>query len=654
MERKTVDAPLQTREASFSAPTASAETRSADLVWSTGASVRRYSFFRDEHYDEILSMDPAHIRMERLGGGSAPLLNSHSSAVLSDVLGVVRSATVVDGVGKATVEFSKRAEVEPIYQDVRDGIVRNVSIGYLVHKFERTPPKSEGEAARYVAVDWEPYEISLVPVPADAAAGMRAAARTNPCEILECRAAAAAGETHCEEAMSEVQETAADELPETNEDVTVTEEVEVPVERKLAAAPVSEFRKVAGALGFGADYALDAIERGLGIDDFRNEAINKRALESDKVTIRSNVAITRDESDTRRAAIENALMHRHNPRAVALDSGREYRGLTLMELARECVEQAGGRTRGMGRMEIAGAALGLTRDGGMHSGSDFPYILANVATKTLRAAYENAPQTFKPFTKQTNASDFKTVYRTQLGDAPSLDAVNEGGEFKRGTMSEARESYALSTYGKVIAISRQVIVNDDMAAFTRLPEMFGRAAADLESDTVWGVITANAAMNDSVALFHATHSNLAGSSAAISVASLGAARTAMRKQTGLNGRYINVTPRYLIVPAALEVIANQFVSQTYLAAQSSNINPFAGALQVIVEPRLDAASATAWYLAADPAQIDTLEYAYLEGQEGVYLESRVGFDVDGVELKARMDFAAKAIDHRGLFKNAGA
>src|SRR5262249_2182818 len=157
-------------------------------------------------------------------------------------------------------------------------------------------------------------------------------------------------------------------------------------------------------------------------------------------------------------------------------------------------------------------------------------IVLNVANKQLRSAYDAAPQTFKPFTRQVTAPDFKTIARVQLGDAPSLDKVNESGEFKRGTVSDGKEQYQLATYGKVVAINRQTIINDDLGAFTRLPEMFGRAAADLQSDTVWGIITANAAMGDGTALFHANHANLDGTNAAISVTSLGNARAGMRKQ----------------------------------------------------------------------------------------------------------------------------
>ena len=134
------------------------------------------------------------------------------------------------------------------------------------------------------------------------------------------------------------------------------------------------------------------------------------------------------------------------------------------------------------------------------SESDFPNILANVANKTLRTAYEAAPRTFQPFCRQVTASDFKAMSRVQLGEAPALDKVNEGGEYKRGPLGEGKESYRVETYGKIIAISRQVLVNDDLNAFTRIPQLFGVAAANLESDVVWGIITANPNMGDGLAL----------------------------------------------------------------------------------------------------------------------------------------------------------
>ena len=422
---------------------------------------------------------------------------------------------------------------------------------------------------------------------------------------------------------------------------------------KLERTRIAEIGNIVRAAKLPETLSQKLVNDGTSIQQARKLVLDELAKKSGEGgEIRSQVSIIRDEMDSVRSMAENALLHRHDPKNYKLDDGaREYRGMTLMEIGRDILKRRGIDTKGLSKAELAGAMLGMETRGGFHSTSDFANIVLNVANKTLRSAYDAAPQTFKPFARQVTAPDFKTIARVQLGDAPSLEKVNESGEFKRGTVSDGKEQYSLATYGKVVAINRQVIINDDLGAFTRLPEMFGRAAADLQSDTVWGILTSNPNMGDGVALFHATHGNLAGAGAAIGVTTLGDARAAMRKQKGLNGRFINIMGKYLIVPAALETVAEQYVTQTNIIyTKSSDYNPFANKLQVIAEPRLDAASALSWYMAADPAQIDTIEYCFLEGNEGVYLESRMGFDVDGVELKARLDFAAKAIDHRGFWK----
>ena len=245
----------------------------------------------------------------------------------------------------------------------------------------------------------------------------------------------------------------------------------------------------------------------------------------------------------------------------------------------------------------------------------------------------------------------------QLGEAPQLLKVNEKGEFTHGSIAESKETYKLLTYGRIVSLTRQTIINDDLSAFTRIPAGFGVAAATLESDTVWGIVTANAAMADGTALFHANHSNLnSGAGSALAVAGLGAGMAAMAKQKGLDGlTTLNVQGRYIAVPVALQLTAFQLIAANLAPAASANLVPeYLRALMPIAEPRLDANSTTAWYLFASPDQIDTIEYAYLEGNEGVYLETRQGYDVDGVEIKARLDFGAKAIDFRGMQKNAGA
>ncbi|HKW84093.1 MAG TPA: peptidase, partial [Burkholderiaceae bacterium] len=132
----------------------------------------------------------------------------------------------------------------------------------------------------------------------------------------------------------------------------------------------------------------------------------------------------------------------------------------------------------------------------------------------------------------------------------------------------------------------------------------------------------------------------------------------MRLQKGLQSEELNLAPAYLIVPATQEQLAYQYTSSQYTPATSANINEFRSggrtAVEPIVEAVLDATSTTAWYLAASTGQVDTVEYCYLQGAAGPVIESEVGFEVDGISYKCRLDFAAKAVDFRGLYKNPGA
>lgn len=376
------------------------------------------------------------------------------------------------------------------------------------------------------------------------------------------------------------------------------------------------------------------------------------------------VEVGTEHAEKRAALIESALLHRADPARFELsEGGREYRGMGLLEIARDTLEARGVHTRGMSKLEVASAAL-EQRSGGMHSTSDFTVILGNVVNRTLRASYEAAPQTFRPLVREVNASDFKAMTRGQLGEAPAFEKVNEHGEFKRGSVGEGKETYSIATYGKIVGITRQVLVNDDLGAFTRLPQMFGVQAANLESDLVWFQILSNPAMGDGTALFHSSHKNL-GSAAALDIAPISKGRAAMSKQVGLDGKTVlNIRPSYLIVPVDLETTAEQKLRTAFYPDTSDKAATGAlRSLQIISEPRLDnginstvgtvSGSSTAYYLAASPSQIDTVELAYLEGQRGVYTESRMGFDVDGVEFKVRMDVGAKVIDWRGFHKNAG-
>lgn len=679
---QTIEMPPLSLRADLAPSTIKTEARTVELIFTTGAAVERMDWFTGKRYLEVLSLDPAHVRLSRLNDGG-PLLDSHSAWSVADQLGAVvpGSAQLAKGEGRVTVRFSKRASVDPVWQDVQDGIIRSVSVGYRTYKYEETEEKGNTLPVR-TAVDWEPFEVSMVPIPADAGAKARDGAPrdTNPCVLVSPvahRAAPAKENPMAIEMETDVVEdnpldAALRQAPPAKPEPTDVERG-VDAERARVAGIVNACSILPGSGALMKRLIAEGTPlveaQNLVIDELKKRAGDARGPQ---VPTSGVVEVGPDPLLHVRAGIENALLHRIRPKTAGDangfeldDRGRPFRGMGMLRVAEALMNSAGVRTSAMSKMTIAGLALGLEGRAGMHSTSDFTNLLADVANKTLRRAYDEAPQTWRPIARQITLPDFKAVKRLQIGEAPALQLVNEHGEFTFGTITEGKEEFQLATYGRRFAITRKALVNDDTDAFSRVPTMFGRAARALESDAVWYQILKNANMGDGAALFvDATHGNYISSGTVISVDNLGIAFAKMQKQKGVDGAtFLNISPRYLMVPPEKITLALQYTTQI-TPALGSSVNPFAGLLTPISEPRLTggvtfggdtvAGSATAWYLASSPDQIDIIEYAYLEGEEGPMTESRVGWEIDGLEIKCREDFAAKVIDWRGLFKNAGA
>ena len=331
-----------------------------------------------------------------------------------------------------------------------------------------------------------------------------------------------------------------------------------------------------------------------------------------------------------------------------LTSDNPYRSMSLVEMARAALNDAGVGTASLGdRMSLVGAAF-------THSSSDFGTVLADVAHKTMLKGYSEAPETFDLWTQRGSLSDFKITSRVALNDMKSLEKVPEGAEFKYGTVGERGEKIALATYGKRFSITRQAIINDDLGAFTRITQLMGAAARRTVGDLVYAILVDNPKMSDGKALFHADHKNLYAAGSALSVEALTKARTAMRTQKLEEGKALNITPEYLIVPAALETDAEMLMNDTVYPGKNNNQrNPVANMASVITEARLDDNSPASWYLAAG-GMYDTIEVAYLDGNENPFLDQMQGWSVDGTEFKVRLDAGVSPLDFRTMSKSTGA
>jgi hypothetical protein len=360
------------------------------------------------------------------------------------------------------------------------------------------------------------------------------------------------------------------------------------------------------------------------------------------------------------AAMSRALLHTHDParHPITTADARSLAGYRPYELARRALESAGVCTDGMAAATLAGMALGLVRPervrgDGFLATSDFPAAMLALARATLTDGYLGAPRTFPPWTRRTTLPDFRPMFRVALGMTPKFLLVPEHAEYQRGRWQDVHaEPNQLQTWGRIIALTRQALVNDDLGAFTRLATHYGYAAAQMEGDAVYGILTANPPMSDGNALFSTAHKNLAPA-AGIDLASMTAARQLMTNQTASDGTFLGLTPMFLLCGPLLETTALQFTSSLIVPTTPGGVvPPYFKTLNVIVDPRI---TDTSWYLAASPLQIDTIEYAYLDGAPdgGPTLDSQVNWDIDGIEYKAREDFGAAAIEWRGLVKTPG-
>ena len=671
--------PSVTREATLVPSTFNETDNTVDVVWTTGSRVRRYDWWTETAYEEELAVTPEAVDMSRFDAGTVQVLDGHRVyGGVSAIIGIATRGSIENGEGKATLKLSTREEMAGIVADIKAGIIRSISFGYNVTKYEitRAIDRTDGvNMPLYRAVSWQPYEISFVTVPADA----DASTRSQPASGVHCEfttRAPAHSSTQPEATM----------IPQGTQPGAPTNALNDPTRSAAPAAPVApaaapavtppanddataraaqeaatraaDITEICTRHGVG-QLAAGLIRGGNSVDQARAAVLEELARNDAAAGGHRNVQIqvVTDEHQVRMAGIEEAMMHRIHAGTKLTDNGKQYRGMSLLEIGRDFLEARGVNTRGMDRMSLATNVLQYRS--GMHGTSDFAAIFANVANKRMRSAYEENQGTYTQWARRApNAPDFKNINIVQLSGAPDLLQTNEHGEFKYGTMKDGAVNYALVTYGRMISLTRQAIINDDLRAFERLVTAFGASSSRLENRLVYSQLTANPAMGDGTALFHATHGNLGtGAGSALQLSALKAGRTAMRLQKGLANEELNLAPNFLIVPANLEQDAYQITSSNYTPAKQSDVNEFRTggrtAVEPIVEPILDGVSDKEWYLASDNSQIDTVEYCYLDGAEGPVIESQNGFEIDGVTWKCRLDFAAKAVDHRGLYKGAG-
>lgn len=676
-EIKTIKVDKHNTRARFNLNTFDAEKRTVEVVFATETPIKSYDYETiGGHYIEVLSCDPSHVRTERLNA-KAPVLDNHNkwNETRKAVVGVVESARFENGQGIALIRFANTEADTELMEKVRDGIITGVSAGYNVYAYQLTRSSVLGELDTYKAVDWEPTEISFVPVAADINSRVRSGDTATQTEATVEDITPINTETTTEEKNNESKKnTMEDEAPVTpGTPATAAAPATVPGNADQTRAAATEERNrvlsiqnKVRMLKLPETLANTLIEEGVSVDVASTRALQEWEKSQPVNPVPTAEQVHTDAEKTR-SAMADALVLRVDPNSIKvmeperIRAAADFKGQTLLRFAEEALIRSGVRTAGMTPKTIATIALG-GRVRGLHHTTDFPLLLMDTVNRTLLAQYALQNRTFEAWARRATISDFRPISRVRLSEIlGDLEEVKEGAEYKYGTLSESGETYQLAKYGKIIGITWEAIINDDLSAFTRIPQAFAAKAAQLQSNLVYNTILTNgfALMGDGKALFHADHGNFTGTAGnqtaggtALSEASLTAAYKLFLKQKGPDGSFITVSPKFLVVGPENAFLAMKMTSANYTPNTQADVPVGAlTGLQVIVEPRI---TGTTWFLIADPAMIDTVEYAFLAGEEELFIDQREGFNIDGIEVKARMVFAAKPIDWRGIYRNNGA
>ena len=376
--------------------------------------------------------------------------------------------------GRAIIQFGSTSRALEAYQEVKEGLLRGVSVGYQVEEWMRLRENEKWngfEGPAWIATRWSAFEISLTPVPADPSVGVGRAKNMKKEE---------------------------DEMSEIQQNQKTIEELKnkaILAERQR----IKEIRELCRTFEID-ELADELIEKGTSIDEARKVVLEKLAQKKENQPL-GQVVVEADERDKfRNAAIDGLLLRAgiSIPKEKLAPGAEDLKGRTLLDIARECLQRAGIPT-GLGKMELVARAF-------THTSSDFPLILQNIANKALMAGFEAEKETWQKWCDVGSVSDFKVHTLVRIGEFDDLDQVPEGGEYKHaGKIAEQQEQYQIAKYGKLFSITRETIINDDLNALTAIPKNMGEAARRKIADLAYEVLISNPTMGDGKPLFHADH-----------------------------------------------------------------------------------------------------------------------------------------------------
>ena len=370
--------------------------------------------------------------------------------------------------------------------------------------------------------------------------------------------------------------------------------------------------------------------------DEANRVIMAAAAASQPRTQRTLV-IT-DEAEHKRVGMAAAAVAQMLGRDPTDERAHPFMDMGFVEMAVDLT--------GAARPRSIGAKADVLMNAG-HSTSDFPLILSNAFNTVIESAYEMVDPTFGAFSREMKFNDFRAHDIVRPDNFPTLKKIGESGEIKFGTFGESKESLALASYATGIAVTRQLMVNDQMGGVAEVLLNAAAVVPEFEEETFWAMLLSNPKLSDGKGVFHGDHKNT-GAAGAINTANVAEGRKALRTHKMKDGRSIKQNaPAVLIVGPERETEAEQFLAPV-LAAEQLNINPLAKSLRLVVTEEITDGK---WFLAVDKAKkTHSFKHGYLDGYRAPRIRVDDPFGSQGTRMTIEHDFACGAVGYMGAYK----
>lgn len=667
------------------------ETREITVEFASAHPVRRYNWRRDEEYDEVLEISEAAADLGRVNAGTAVLINHERWGKDANV-GVTVRGWIEGGKAVAVLRLSGRKSLEEFREDVADGIWKNISFGYVVKKYQRYAGDADkGTRTKYVGKEWETHEITFAAIPADPTVGVRSeggkAPELEPNERFytttlidtEMAGIRKSGDSLTLEDPNEENEreeptnenpanpapaaqrtTPAPASEQRTETVLTQADVQAQIREATKAERLrtSSINVMVERMGLSPDFARELTEQDITIDQAREKIFDKLADGAPNIRGNQPVRVTKDKADAQRQIKAVALAIRSNEVNIAkideaiVREAMKFQSFSLLNMARMSLEDAGERTASYSDFEIVDRAIS-------QSTSDFPNLLGGIVHQILLTPQGIIADTWTQTAKIISVSDFREHSFLRTWGVGNLDPISETGEFKDKPLADATaERISIKTVGNIFNMSRQMIINDELDAFSRAVGNAIRAWDRTIETAYYQVLNSNPNLADGQPLFSTARGNLATTGTIMNSANLDLMRVAMSEVMDPGALdYLDLKPSILLTHSSLEKIAKQYNDSIYDldATQKTAFKPSLSAGlfdKVVGTPRLN--SRTQYIAFADPNVEPVMAVAFLRGQRRPTIARHEPFRQEGVLFRISGDFGVGPVGWKGAYKNAGA